>query len=99
MDLKTFIDALIHGTPIAILAAAVGVLWQTAYALIRDRIHDKQLQSELRLEQQKFDHQQKLEDLKFEYEKQRWREQLARELTMKLGRVNTIVGPRRSGRS
>jgi hypothetical protein len=84
MDLKTFVDMLMHGTPIAILAAAVGVLWQAAYALIRDRIHDKQGQREMRLEQQKFDHQRTLEDLKFVYEQQRWREQLARELTMKL---------------
>jgi hypothetical protein len=41
--------------------------------LLRDRIHDKQAQRELELEQQKFDHQQ-----------QQWREQLALELTMKL---------------
>jgi predicted oxidoreductase len=73
MDVKPFIDVLIHGTPIAVLAALVGVLWQTTYALLRDRIHDKQAQRELELEQQKFDHQQ-----------QQWREQLALELTMKL---------------
>lgn len=84
MDVKSFTDALIHGTPIAVLAAAVGVLWQAAYALLRDRIHDKQAQRELQLEQRKFDHQHKLEDLKFAYEQQRWREQLARELTLKL---------------
>jgi hypothetical protein len=84
MDLKSFTDTLIHGTPIAVLVAAVGVLWQTAYAILRDRIHDKQAQRELQLEQRKFDQQRTLEDLKFEYEQQRWREQLARELTMKL---------------
>jgi len=84
MDIKSFIDALIHGTPIAILAALVGALWQTTYSLLRDRAHDKQAQRELHLEQRKFDHQRKLEDLKFTYEQQQWREQLARELTMKL---------------
>jgi hypothetical protein len=84
MDIKSFVDALIHGTPIAVLVAAVGVLWQTAYALLRDRIHDKQAERELQLEQRKFDHQRNLEDLKFTYEQQQWREQLARELTMKL---------------
>ncbi len=84
MDPKSFTDTLIHGTPIAVLVATVGVLWQTAYALLRDRAHDKQAQRELQLEERKFDHQRKLEDLKFEYEQQRWREQLARELTMKL---------------
>jgi hypothetical protein len=84
MDIKSFLDVLIHGTPIAVLAAAVGLVWQTAYALLRDRIHDKQAQRELQLEQWKFDHERKLEDLKFTYEQQQWREQLARELTMKL---------------
>ena len=84
MDLKAFIDVLIHGTPIAVLAALVGVLWQTTYALLRDRIHDKQAQRELQLEEQKFEQQRKLEDLKFSYEQQQWREQLARDLTMKL---------------
>jgi hypothetical protein len=84
MDLKSFTDVFIHGTPIAVLAALVGVLWQTTYALLRDRIHDKQAQRELQLEEQKFEQQRKLEDLKFTYEKQQWREQLARELTMKL---------------
>src|SRR5579862_1868970 len=84
MDIKSFTDVLMHGTPIAVLVAAVGLLWQTAYALLRDRIHDKQAQRELQLEQRKFDHQHKLEDLKFTYEQQQWREQLARELTMKL---------------
>jgi hypothetical protein len=84
MDIKSFTDVLIHGTPIAVLAAAVGLVWQTAYALLRDRIHDKQAQRELELEQQKFDHERKLEDLRFTYEQQQWREQLARELTIKL---------------
>lgn len=84
MDLKSLTDTLIHGGPIAILVAAVGVLWQIAYAILRDRVHDKQAQRELRLEQRKFDHQRTLEDLKFEYEQRRWREQLAGELTVKL---------------
>jgi hypothetical protein len=84
MDLKTFLNTLIHGTPFAILAAAVGVLWQAAYVLSRDRIHDKQARRELNLEQQKFEHQRKLEDLRFQYEQRRWREQLACDLTVKL---------------
>lgn len=84
MDMKTFVDALINGTPIAVLAAAVGVLWQAAYALLRDRVHDKQAQRELELEERKFDHQRRLEELKFGHDKQQWREQLARELTTKL---------------
>jgi hypothetical protein len=51
---------------------------------LRDRVHDKQAQRELRLEERKFEYQHKLEDLKFTYEQQQWREQLARELTVKL---------------
>ena len=84
MDTKPFIDALIHGTPIAVLAAAVGLVWQAGYALLRDIIHDKQAKREVELEEKKFEHQHKLEDLKFTYEQQQWREQLARELTVKL---------------
>jgi hypothetical protein len=84
MDLKALIDAVMHGTPFAILAACVGVVWQAAYAFFRDRIHDKQSQREMTLELQKFEYQKKLEDLKFAYEQERWREQLARELTTKL---------------
>lgn len=84
MDIKSFTDVLVHGTPLAILVAVVGLLWQTVYALLRDHIHDNQAERELKLEQQKFDHQHKLEDLKFTYAQKQWREQLACELTVKL---------------
>jgi len=84
MDFKTFIDTLLTGTPIAILAAIVGVLLQAMYVLSRDRIHDRQAERELKLEQQKFEHQKELEKMKFEYEQRQWREQLAREITVRL---------------
>ena len=84
MDFKTFVNALLHGTPIAILASAVAVIWQVAYTLSRDRFHDRQAKRELELEQQKFEQQRKLEELKFQYEQRRWREQLARDLAVKL---------------
>ena len=84
MDFKLFIDTLLTGTPIAILAALVGILWQAIYTRSRDRLHDEQIKRELELERQKFEYQKQLEVIRFEYEQRRWREELAREITVKL---------------
>lgn len=95
MDFKIFIDALLTGTPIAVLAAAVGVIWQLIYTRSRDRLHDAQIQRELALAerkfahektlaQQRFEHQEQLEKAKFGYERRQWREQLAHDITLVL---------------
>src|SRR6476660_8106592 len=93
MDFKLFIDALLTGTPLAILAALVGIIWQAIYVRTRDKLHDEQLQHELEgqkfayqqeMERRKFEHLKELGLLKFEYKQRRWREALARELTLKI---------------
>jgi|GEM_PF-3267612 len=95
MDFKIFIDTLLTGTPIAILAALVGIVWQAIYVHSRDKLHDEQVKRELDIEQKKFDaqleidkqrfeHQKQLEILRFQYEQKRWREELAREITLRL---------------
>ncbi len=104
MDFKPFVDALLTGTPLAILAAMVGVLWQVVYVYNRDKLHDEQAKRETELESQKysnqlelekkrFEHQKQLEDLKFEYEQKRWIEEVSRDLTVKLVeiRIKTSV--------
>lgn len=83
MDFKLFIDSLATGTPIAILAAVVGVLWQWWYVRSRDKLHDEQMRRELGLELQKFEYQKQLEMIRFEYEQRQWREELAREMALK----------------
>src|SRR5688572_25708834 len=83
MAFKLFIDALLTGTPVAILAALVGIVWQAMYTRRRDKVHDEQVQRELKLEDQKFKHQQEIEKMKFGYEQLRWREELAREIALK----------------
>jgi uncharacterized membrane-anchored protein YhcB (DUF1043 family) len=87
MDFKLFVDALLTGTPLAILAALVGIIWQAIYVRSRDKLHDGQIRRELELENIKFEYQKELETLKFEYEKRRWREELAMEVTMKIVEV------------
>jgi hypothetical protein len=84
MDFKLFVDAILSGTPLAILAALVGLVWQAFYVHSRDKLHDGQARRELELEQHRFEHQKALETLKFEYEQRRWREQLARDITTRL---------------
>ena len=74
MDFQLFIDALLTGTPVAILVALVGIVWQAIYTRSRDKVHDEQIQRELKLEDQKFKHQREIEELKFGYEQLRWRE-------------------------
>ena len=83
MDFKLLVDTLLTGTPIAILVAGVGLLWQVIYTHGRDKIHDRQAARELKLEEQKFKYQQKIEEFKFNYEKLRWREELTREIMLK----------------
>ncbi|MBE7556662.1 MAG: hypothetical protein HS126_36900 [Anaerolineales bacterium] len=94
MDFKLFIDALLTGTPWAILAALVGIVWQGIYVRSRDKAHDEQIRRELELERQKFEHEQAIEKRKFEhqkeleitrfeYEQRQWREELSREITLK----------------
>ena len=101
MDFKLFVDTLMKGTPLAILAALVGVIWQAVYVRSRDKHHDDQARREQDLELKKFahqneldklrfEHQKELETLRFEYDKRRWREELAKEIALKL--VDTRSG-------
>ena len=83
MDFQLVIDAFLTGTPVAILVALVGIVWQAIYTHSRDKAHDEQVKRELKLEDQKFNHQQEIEKLKFGYEQLRWREELAREIALK----------------
>lgn len=87
MDVKLFVDTLSKGAPIATFVAGLAVLWDLVHTLLRERSQDKQAKRELALEVQKFNHQQQLEEKKFEYEKSRWREQLGREITVRLVEV------------
>ena len=84
MGFEIFIDTLLNGTPIAILAAVVGVIWQVFYTYSRDKLEQEQNKRQLALEQQKFEHEKDIERLKFEYEQRKWREELGREITIKL---------------
>ncbi|NJO81506.1 MAG: hypothetical protein HC828_01245 [Blastochloris sp.] len=84
MDFGVFVETLLTGTPIAILATLVGVIWQIFYSYSRDRLAYEQTKRQLELEKQKFEHEKALERLKFEYEQRRWREELGREITLKL---------------
>lgn len=84
MDFKLFVDALLTGTPLAILAALVGVVWQLLYTRSRDRLRDEQTRQELELEKRRFEYQKELEQLRFEYETRRWRQELARGMTQHL---------------
>jgi hypothetical protein len=84
MDLKLFVDTLLTGTPLAILIAIVGIVWQSIYVRSRDKFHDEQARRELELEREKFAHEQEIEKLKFEYEQRRWLEKLARDITLRL---------------
>jgi len=84
MDFGIFVSTLLNGTPVAILAAAVGIIWQVFYTYNRDKLEREQTKRQLELEQQKFEHEKDLERLKFEYEQRRWREELGREITIKL---------------
>jgi len=73
LDFKLFIDALLSGTPIAILAALVGIIWQGIYTLSRDKTNARQI-----------DRARKLEKHKFRLETTRGSEQLANNITLKL---------------
>jgi hypothetical protein len=95
MDLSTLSNTLQTGTPIAILVTIVGIIWQYMYTRSRDKLQDAQQKrtSDLEeekfkrasaLEQEKFDHQKALEKQRFEYEQRRWREELGREMMIKL---------------
>ena len=84
MDFTLFVNTLLTGTPIAILAAVVGLVWQILYVRSRDKLHDEQIKHEIKLEEQKFKHQKELEELRFEYEQRQWRESLGKELILKL---------------
>jgi hypothetical protein len=86
VNFEPFVDALLTGTPLAILAAAVGVIWQIVYTRSRDRLQEAQVERELRLQEQRFEHEKNLERIRFEYEQRRWREGLAQELTVQLFR-------------
>jgi hypothetical protein len=75
MDFKLFIDSLLTGTPVAILVALVGIVWQGIYVRSRDKSHDEQATRELRLEDKKFEQQRKIEELKFQLEDRRFTHQ------------------------
>jgi len=83
IDFKVFVDALVKGTPWAILIAGIGAIWQLVYVYSRDKIRDKQAVRQMALEEKKFEHQKLLESIKFEYEQRRWREQLGLQLALK----------------
>lgn len=84
MDFSLFVNTLMTGTPVAILAAAVGLIWQVLYVRSRDKLQDEQMKREIKLEEQKFKHNKELEELRFQYEQRRWRESLGKELILKL---------------
>jgi len=95
MDLSTLGNTLQTGIPIAILVTIIGIIWQYTYRRSRDKLQDTQqkranaLEQERfkrasALEQEKFNHQKALEELRFEYEQRRWREELGREMMIKL---------------
>jgi hypothetical protein len=84
MDFALFVNTLLTGTPVAILAAAVGLIWQAWYVRSRDKLQDQQMKRELNLEEQKFRHDKELEELRFQYEQRRWRESLGKELILQL---------------
>ena len=81
--IKPITEALVKGTPWAALIGIVGIIWQVCYVYFRDRTNDKQLKAEADLEKEKFRHQRRLEELRFEYERVRWREQLTTQLALK----------------
>ncbi len=82
--MDTFIEAFLTGTPAAIAIAVVGIVWTLFYQYSRDKTQDAQVKSSLDLEQRKFQHQREIEQLRFAYDQSRWREDLGRELTIKL---------------
>lgn len=90
-DFKLLIDALARQAPAAFYIALIGVIWQIAYALIKDVLSARDARQKRGLEQakfefqqsierQRFEHQRDLENVKFQYEQLKWREQLAMEL-------------------
>jgi hypothetical protein len=50
LDSKPFVDALLTGTPWAILVAIVGIIWQATYTRSRDKFNDEQSRLMLMLE-------------------------------------------------
>jgi hypothetical protein len=84
MDFGLLVNTLLTGTPIAILVAVVGLIWQAFYVRSRNKLQDQQMKREIELEERKFEHNKKLEELRFEYEQRRWRESLGKELILKL---------------
>lgn len=90
MDFKVLVDALIKGTPWAILIALVGAIWQTIYIYSRDKAHDKHAKLLYGLEREKLENQKELDKEKFEsqrllaeYEQRKWREQLSTQIILK----------------
>jgi hypothetical protein len=95
INFTTVLKVLQTGTPIAVLVTIVGLVWHFAYTYSRDKSRDEQARQQRELEREKFDHQKKLEREKFDhqaqlekqrfdYEKQRWREELGRDIMVKL---------------
>lgn len=62
MNFEPFIDALLTGTPVAILAAAVGLVWQILYTRSRDKLQSDQWEREQQLQEQRFEHEKNLRD-------------------------------------
>lgn len=84
MDFQLFVNALLQGSPIALLAALVGLIWQLYYVRSRDRLNDGQVRRQHSLEEQRFEHEKALAQIRFEYEQRKWREDLSREAMIKL---------------
>jgi hypothetical protein len=74
---------LLEGTPWAISVAVIGVVWQYVYKILRDKINDKVTAQKQKLENEKFENQGKIEKLRYDYERSKWREQLALQLVQK----------------
>lgn len=78
-DFKPIVDALIKDAPFAAYVALIGIVWQVLYALSKDWLARRESAQKAALEQRRFEHQEKLEKLKLDYELKRWREHVTLE--------------------
>jgi hypothetical protein len=67
MNFKLLVDTLTTGTPIAVLVALVGVIWQAIHEYSRNKFNDENTLRKQDLAQRKFKYQKELEELQFEY--------------------------------
>lgn len=92
-DFGPLVDVILTGTPIAVLITFVGYGLQAIYTHNRNNLQDAQQERTLTLERERFKHQKDLEARRFKYEQLRWREELGREIMLKLleERVNAYT--------